>query len=376
MLLNAAAEWQQGSRASICQLVACRPAHPCAGKPEVTRDRFRPRYIHGSIQNVTMSINTRLRFLLFALSLPAIALGAATTDGAARDANELARKVYAASHNEGLRNAISRGTGQAVAMVINRVPLAMREGRKPHIQTFDTYINNRPSDPQLDTLQMAILTSGKARGTGILVTRYADAKRGATLSMWLPALRKVRQINEPSHEDVWFGTNLTYGELVLRKPDDETHEYLGEAVLEGCLGVMQFQPWEKNRYTQELPAAQCGHQGRAVLLLKSTTKFVNWWYDYHITEVDKDTFVPYHTVYFKNGKKIKTVDVDWQSLEQPDPGLAYPRYIYALSHDDGRDSMVYVPRETIDLNTDIPDEYWSVETIRDYLKKQGKPATQ
>ena len=328
---------------------------------------FFERNKHGGISYVTSNFVKTLLFpASFLCALGSFSISAADTS---LDAMELANKVYAVVHEEDLRNAISKRTGRAASMVVNRVPLEMRKGRKPHIQTFDTYINNKPADPQIDTLQMAILTSGKAKGTGILVTRYFDPQRGTTLSIWLPALRKERHVNEPQYEDVWFGTNLTYGELVLRKPEDETHELLGEATLEDCLGTMVFEPWEKNRYTEALPGEQCGHRGRAVLLLKSTTKFVNWWYDYHITEIDKETFWPYRTVYFKNGKKIKTVEVDWQSLGQADPKLAYPRYIYSVSLDDGRDSMVYVPRKTISLNTDIADGFWSIDTIRDYLKK-------
>lgn len=286
------------------------------------------------------------------------------------DGSELAKEVYGALHDKSLHNAMSKRVGRVAAMVVSRVPLEKRKRRRPHIQTFDTFINNAPADPEIDTQQMAILTSGKAKGTGVMVTRYTDPQRSAVLTIWLPALRKARHVNEPSYEDVWFGTNLTYGELVLRKPEDETHEVLGEATFDACLPSMVFESWEKNRYTQLLPGEQCGHQGTSVWRLKSTTKFVNWWYDYHITEIDKQTFWPYRTVYFKNGKKIKTVVVDWQSLDQPNPRLGYPRYIYAISHDDGRDSMVYVPRKTISLNVDTPEGFWSVDTMRDYLKKK------
>jgi len=310
------------------------------------------------------------RILLVLISLPVLTgILPLALAGEAPDADELARKVHAVSHNEALRNAVAKRVGRVAPMVVNRVPLEMRKGRKPHIKTFDTYINNRPADPEIDTLQMAILTSGKARGTGVLVTRYTDPARSAALSIWLPALRKARNINEPSHEDVWFGTNLTYGELVLRQPGDETHEYLGEGVLEGCLSTMVFQPWEKNRYTESLPGEQCEVRGKPVWLLKSTTKFVNWWYDYHITEIDQGTYWPYRTVYFKDGSRIKTVEVDWQSLQMPDTTLAYPRYIYAVSHDTGLDSMVYVPRETISTDVDIADDFWSIDTIRDYLQQ-------
>lgn len=282
-------------------------------------------------------------------------------------ADEIARQAYAAAHGGLVDNAVSKRNGDEVPLVVNRVPSEERRaGRKPIIQTFDTYLNHRPQDPALQSLQMAILTSGKAKGTGLLFTEYTDEQRGSTITMWLPALRKIRQINEPAYEDVWFGTNLTYGEIVLRKPTDEVHELLEETVFDSCLEVMELTAAEQTRYTKGLPGPQCGHKGRPVYRLKSTTKFENWWYDHHVSDIDQETFSVYRTVYFKNGEKIKTVFVDWQSLEQPDPRISYPRYIYAITHTDGRDSMVYVPRSTIELNTDLPDSFWSAETLKTY----------
>lgn len=282
-------------------------------------------------------------------------------------AEQLAHNVYAATHGALVRNAVSKGTDGTAALVVNRAPRELREpGRRPIVQTFDTFVNNAPEDPAIDSMQMAILTSGKARGTGILFTRYTDAGRGSTIAMWLPALRKLRLINEPAYEDTWFGTNLTYGEIALRRPEDETHELLGEGVFEGCLETMRLEEWELDRYTQSLPEPQCGHDGKPVYRLKSATRFVNWWYDHHVSDIDKTTFSLYRTVYFKDGERIKTVWIDWQPLDQPDPRVAYPRYIYAVTHTDGKDSMVYVPRETIALDVDLPDSYWSADTLKRY----------
>jgi hypothetical protein len=288
---------------------------------------------------------------------------------AALSADEIARQVYTAAHGGLLSNAISKRHGREVAVVVNRAPLEMRsQGRVPGVQTFDTYVNNNPKDPAIESQQMAILTSGKTKGTGVLLTRFRDPERGSVISMWFPALRKIRHINEPSHEDVWFGTNLTYGELVLRTPEDEVHELLGEARVEECLASMALERWEKTRYTLQLPGPQCAHIGKSIYRLKSTTKFKNWWYDYHISEIDQRTFSLYQTVYYKNGEKVKTVYIDWQSLDQPDPRITYPRYIYAITHADGKDSLVYVPRSTISLNVDLSDDYWSEETLRNYSR--------
>ena len=136
--------------------------------------------------------------------------------------------------------------------------------------------------------------------------------------------------------------------------------------MEDCLASMQLSPAEMTRYTLSLPAPQCGHKGRPVYRLKSTTKFHNWWYDYHVSDIDKETFALYRTVYYKDGEKVKTVYIDWQSLDQPDPRITYPRYIYAITHTDGKDSLVFVPRETIALNVNLPDSFWSEETLENY----------
>lgn len=282
---------------------------------------------------------------------------------------QIAEHVHEIAHGGLIDIAVSKRSGKDIGLVINRVPLEKRgPGRKPYINTFETYINNKPENPELDALQMAIITSGKIKGTGILYTGYADKSRSGTLTVWLPALRKIRHMNEPAHEDTWAGTNLTYGELVLRRPEHEVHELLGEEVFDDCLTAMKLEKWEMNRYTRLLPQSQCGHKGKTVFKLKSTTKFDDWWYDYHVSYIDKETYSVYRTVYFKGDEKIKTVEIDWQSLDQPDPRIKYPRYIYALTHRTGIDSMVYVPKNTISLNDDIPDSFWSEATLRKYGK--------
>jgi len=285
-------------------------------------------------------------------------------------ANEIVEQVYAVTHGQLVKNAASKSHKKDIAMVVNRPPLDRRKpGRVPTINTFETYSNNNPENPELLSMQMAIIRSGKAKGTGILYTSYTDPKISGQLTIWFPALRKIRRMNEPAHEDTWIGTNLTYGELVLRKPEDEEHELLEDSVFADCLPVMQLNPWEINRHTKKLPESQCGHQGKEVYVVKSTTKFTNWWYDYHISEIDKKTYAIYRTVYYKDNIKIKTVAIDWESLEQEDPRISYPRYIYALSHDTGIDSMIYVPRSTVSLNEKLPDSFWSESTLKKYGRR-------
>ncbi len=284
-------------------------------------------------------------------------------------AEQIAQQAHLVVHGGLMRNALSKRNRDEVALIINRAPLEKRNsGSRPSVSSFESYVNNSFRNQAIASLRMAIITSGKSRGTGILLTNYHDPKRSSNMLMWLPSLRKIRRFSEPDPKDFWFGTTLTYGELVLRKPEDETHELLGEGQFEDCLAVMELEPVEMNRHTQHLPGPQCGHKGKPVYRLKSTTRLNNRWYDYHISEIDKRSFALYRTVYFKNDKKIKTVTVDWQSLEHEDPRITYPRYIYAVLHVDGRDSLVYIPRSTIQQNVDLPDKFWSELT----LKKKGR----
>ncbi len=284
-------------------------------------------------------------------------------------ADQIAEQVFLVSHGKLLSSSSSTKNKMDISLVVTRAPSEKRKpGRKPTVNTFETYGKSQPSDPEFESLQMAVITSGKIKGTGTLYKNYKDPDKGDVLSFWLPALRKIRRINQPAHDDKWIGSNLTYGELVLRRPEHETHELLGEEVLAGCLATMELKEWEINRYTKRLPKATCSHEGKPVYRVKSFTKFKNWWYDYHISEIDKKTFGIYRTVYYKNNEKIKTITVDWQSLEQEDPRIIFPRYIYAVSHEDGSDTMIYVPIKTITLNPDIPDSFWSEES----LKKLGR----
>ncbi|MEN8179809.1 MAG: outer membrane lipoprotein-sorting protein [Pseudomonadota bacterium] len=303
------------------------------------------------------------------LSLPVYAQSSQTYPKGPLNAEQIAQQAHLVVHSGLLRNALSKRNKDEAALIINRGSLEKRKsGSRPSVSSFETYINNSSANPAIASIRMAILTSGKSKGTGVLLTNYHDPERSSNLLMWLPSLRKIRRILEPDPQDFWFGTTLTYGELILRKPEDETHQLLGEELLEDCLAVMELDPSELSRRTKGLPGPQCEHRGKPVYRLKSSTKLKNWWYDYHISEIDKQSFSLYRTVYFKDEKKIKTVTVDWQSMEHEDPRITYPRYIYGVLHESGRESMVYIPRNTIQQNVDLPDKFWSERT----LKKKGR----
>lgn len=274
-------------------------------------------------------------------------------------ADQIAHQVYLGLHGMHQKNAAVQKTKGQVAIVLNRTP-----GKRVSINTLEAFINNDFGDGITESKQLAIFKSGKLKGTGILMTNYIDSARQPSISLWLPTMRKVRRMVAPNHADKWMGTNMTYGDVYLRKPEHETHELLGTTTFGDCLGSMQLEQSEKTKRTKNLPESSCAPKGKEVYQLKSSTKFKGWWYDYHITDIDAQTFAPYRSIYFKDGKQIKSIEADWKSLNKPDPRMLVPSYIYAKSFGDGQESMLVIPFDTIELNTDLPDNFWSERTLR------------
>jgi hypothetical protein len=336
-------------------------------------DEERSRSMHLLCGNRENMIRDFLIHLIWCLLVPSAVCAAGRVvpypEKADLSGPEIAEQVFAVTHGRLVRNATSQRRGRDVAMVVKLGPQEGRAARRPSISTFEAYSNGQPRNPDIDSMQMTVIRSGPARGTGVLYIGYTNRSRASQLVIWLPSLHKARRITEPAHEDTWFGTNLTYGELVLRRPEDESHERLEDGTMQGCLPAMELKPEEVTPITRRLPGSQCGHRGKAVYRLRSTTRFKNWWYDYHVSEIDKETFAVYRTVYYKNDKKVKTVVMDWQSLGRKDPRIVYPRYIYALSHSDGTESMVFVPRSTLRLDQDLPDSFWSESTLKRFAKR-------
>ena len=274
-------------------------------------------------------------------------------------ADQIVHEAYLVQHGMHMKNSIVRKTNGKVAMVLNRMP-----NKNVSVNILEASFKNDFNDGKTESKSLAIMKSGRLRGTGILMTHYINNHRKPSISLWLPSLRKVRRMSVPNHADKWMGTNMTYGDVYLRKPEHEVHELLGMKTFADCLGSMMLKDSEKTKTTKDLPESSCRPKGKEVYQLKSTTKFKDWWYDYHLTDIDTQTFAAYRTVYFKGGKQIKTIEVDWVSLNQIDPRKLVPSYIYAKSIESGQESMLIIPFETIKLNTNLPARYWSEKTLR------------
>ncbi len=275
-------------------------------------------------------------------------------------AKEIIEQVYFVNHFYAFKNFAIVKKGRKITVLVSRA-----KGKRPTTNTIERYLNNDyEDDPVVKSKDLAIFRSGKLRGTGILITDYDDENKSQSYVIWLPALRKIRRFAQPAQDDSWGGLDFTFGDVVLRKPRDETHELLGKEIFGECLRGMEIPKRHRNRYTRHLPKESCASKGKEVYKVKSTTKFKNWWYDYRISYIDTKTFADYRTEYFKNGKKIKFIDRDWRSVGLDDPRALAWGYWYGKNFLTGHESWAVIPPEVVRYNAKFKPSLWSERTLR------------
>lgn len=276
-------------------------------------------------------------------------------------ADQIADQTYFVNHFYGFKNYAITKKGRKITVLLNKA-----EGKKPTTNTLERYLNNDYSDGVIKAQDMAIFRSGKLKGTGMLITDYEDDAKSQSYMIWLPALRKIRRFAQPAHDDAWGGSDFTFGDVALRKPQHENHELMGKETFNDCLGYMALGADEQSRYTKNLPTeGSCAPKGKEVYKLKSTTKFENWWYDYRISYIDTKTFADYRTDYFKNGEKIKVIDRDWVSLgASDDPRSVGWGYWYGKTLATNHETWAVIPAEVNAVDAEYEDNWWSERTLR------------
>lgn len=274
------------------------------------------------------------------------------------DGGALAEQVYYVNHFYAFDILEIDGSKKDLLQIINYLP-----GSKPKYMRARRFVNHALSDQKLKTRDLVIFVSGKVKGTGILASDYRQQGKPMSISIWLPALRKVRRFSEPAHEDIWAGSILTYGDIYLRRPEDETHELAGEVELVDCLEHMVVATEDRDNKGQ-LPEQDCSNVGKTVYLLKSTHKKQGWWYDYRLRWIDRENFADYRTHYFKDGKRIKIMSKSWRKLESPDPRAQVWHYWYARSDESGQQGIAIIPIESVRVNTEREERFWSEATLR------------
>ncbi len=274
-------------------------------------------------------------------------------------ANEIAQQVYFVNHFYPLKNySIIRKGRRDITILMSR-----SKGKRPRIITVERHLNNDYDDGIVQSKDLAIFRSGKLKGTGLLITDYVDDQKSQSYSIWLPSLRKIRRFAEPAHDDAWGGTDFTFGDVALRKPKDEDHALVETKIFGECLNAMDLKGF-KTRYLKTAPEASCTAKDHEVYVLRSTSKFNDWWYDYRISYVDTKSFADYRTVFFKDGQQVKLIDRDWQPLDIDDPRAMSWQYWYGKTFATDHETWAVIPQTVVRYNQDVSAKFWTERTLR------------
>lgn len=279
------------------------------------------------------------------------------------DAEDIAKQVYYANHFYAFSNFSIKRRGRTLSVLVNK-----SENGSPITVAVERHLNNNyAEDDAIRSRDLAIFHSGNLRGTGMLITEYKNEEKSKDYMVWLPRLRKIRRFAQPRQEDAWGGSVFTFGDVTLRKPEDETHELLGRKKMRTCLGMMDELEGKLFRYTERVPERSCRQLDREVFGLKSTTKFKNWWYDYRISYVDTDSFADYRTLYYKQNRLIKVIDRDWGLVNaegEGDPRALFWKYWYGIDLRTGLESLAVIPRKVVEINSNRKNSFWTERTLR------------
>ncbi len=296
----------------------------------------------------------RLFFLLCLLPLAAVAGDKAL--------DELLQRSWRVDHFRGFDNLLIGYRGKPDMVLLSRGPRS-----STRIDT-ERLIQLRPKNPRLEAQDLVIFKSGKLRGTGILVDDYGPDKP-MQIRMWLPALRKVRRFSEPDQDDIWGGSHLTYGDLYLRRPEDETHRLVDAGELPECLedAAAIGRRWANATLKIELEP-WCGLAGRRLLRVESRPLQPSPHYDRRLRLIDADSGAEYESDYFIGERRVKRLQKNWQPASPGEQeGLIYTTWSVLLFDEAGAvtaESLAWVPLEAYEWNRKVKPSLWSEKTLR------------
>lgn len=280
------------------------------------------------------------------------------------DADEIAKQAYFVNHQFYLKNQLIKARSNKSILIVKH-----RKGKEAQSFRANRFLNNSYSNGIVKSKDMVIFTSGKLKGVGVLIKEYVDESKSLEVLMWLPALRKVRRMAEPSRNIGYSAADIAFlEETKLRRLSQDKFELLGTQEMEFQFKQLELKPSEMTRHTKVLPTQK--HQKKAeVYLLKATPK-EDAWYDYRIDYIDTKHFTTYRTNIYKENKIIKIIDRQWKKIKGIDDPRAYMWYYwYSINPETGFETVNYIPPSIIKNNDmKIKNSFWSTNTLRKIRK--------
>jgi hypothetical protein len=300
------------------------------------------------------------RLLLLLILLPAAAM-ARSPAGSDIDLEALLQRSWRIDHFRGFDNLLIGYRNKPDMVLLSRGPRS-----STRIDT-ERLIQLRPVEAGIEARDLVLFKSGKLRGTGILVDDYGP-DRPMQIRMWLPALRKVRRFSEPSQDDIWGGSHLTYGDLYLRRPEDETHRRVEGGAFPDCLeDAAEIGRWANRRLKTRLQP-WCGLARRELVWIESRPLRPSPHYDRRLRLLDAATGAEYQSEYFKEGRRVKRLQKNWFAVDPERPeALVYGFWsvrIFAAGGGISAESLAWVPREAYEWNRRVSPKLWSEKTLR------------
>jgi len=270
-------------------------------------------------------------------------------------AEDVMQKVEFINRAKYAKNVIVKKTNKKYSITVRRT-----KKTKPLILLAERYLNNDYSDGKIISKDLIIIRSGKLKGTGVLITEFADKDKSQEYMLWLPALRKVRRIAQPDSDGGLAEVEVAFiEETKLRTVSDEKHKIVKKEPFVEKMGYMKFK--EQSRHLQLMPQNELKISAKEVYVIESTP-LKETWYDKRLSYVDSKTFVDYRNEYFYKGNKVKVIDRRWKEVPNIKSGY-YWYYWYLKNLETGYETVTFVPDESIAFNQKKKSSFWSKRTL-------------
>ncbi len=277
------------------------------------------------------------------------------------DLDDLLERSWRVDHFRAFDNLLIGYRGRPDMVLLSRGPKSTTRIDSERL------IQLKPKNPQLQARDLVIFKTGKLRGTGILIDDYGP-DQPMQVRMWLPALRKIRRFSEPDPDDIWGGSHLTYGDLYLRRPRDETHRRVEGPEAPACLDdAAAIGRWANARLKTRIEP-WCGLSERSLIWVESRPRKPSPHYDHRLRLLDEETGAEYQSAYFLGDRLVKRLQKNWQpvSAERPD-GLVWTFWSVRLFDEAGQvtaESLAWAPLEAYEWDRPVKPSLWSEKTLR------------
>lgn len=109
------------------------------------------------------------------------------------------------------------------------ITITEKEGHKKQTVYKRYWQAMNGQDDLVDKMTLFTMFPPDAKGAGFMRWAYTpESKKNAEQWIYLPVLRKIRRVSVRDQNDAFLGSDLTYGDITLRRPEDDMHKLLRE----------------------------------------------------------------------------------------------------------------------------------------------------